>query len=100
MDLTLLQPTNWGAGWTYSEVDGVYYRSQAPWPSQGTDVVLTRTDLTGFGDEPANWQAATVSRLQRSGHAASLGQLRQQRPPIFAALMPLSTQKAPWKYAG
>ena len=61
MDLTLLQPTNWGAGWTYGEVDGVYYRSQAPWPSQGTDVVLTRTNLNGFGDEPANWQAATVT---------------------------------------
>ncbi len=61
MDLTLLQPTNWGTGWTYSEVDGVYYRSQAPWPSQGTDVVLTRADLNGFGDEPANWQAATVT---------------------------------------
>lgn len=61
MDLTLLQPTSWGAGWTYGEVDGVYYRSQAPWPSQGADVVLTRTNLSGFGDEPANWQANAVA---------------------------------------
>ncbi len=60
MDLMLLQPTNWGPGWTYGEVDGVYYRSQAPWPSQGTDVVLTRINLNGFGDEPANWQATSL----------------------------------------
>jgi hypothetical protein len=42
-------------------VDGVHYRSQAPWPSQGADVVLTRTNLTGFGNEPANWQATSLA---------------------------------------
>jgi hypothetical protein len=61
VDLTLLQPTTWGAHWAYGEADGVYYRSQAPWPSQGTDVVLARTNLTGYGDEPANWQAIGAS---------------------------------------
>ena len=60
MDLTLLQPTKWGERWAYAEVDGVYYRSQAPWPSQGTDIILTRTNLAGFGDEPSNWQASAM----------------------------------------
>lgn len=61
MDLSLLQPTKWGAGLGYGEVDGVYYRSQGPWPSQGPNLVLVRTMLDGFGDEPANWQATSVS---------------------------------------
>ena len=61
MDLTLLQPTTWGASWGYGEVDGVYYRSNTPWPSQGADIVLAGTNLAGFGDEPANWQATGVT---------------------------------------
>ena len=26
----------------------------------GSDIVLTRTNLAGFGDEPSNWQASAV----------------------------------------
>jgi hypothetical protein len=65
----LLQPLQWGAGLGYGEVDGVYYRSQGPWPSQGPNVVLSRALPAGFGDEPANWQATSVTG------ASSLGAL-------------------------
>jgi hypothetical protein len=61
MDLRLLQQAPWGGGWSFAEVDRVEYRSQAPWPSQGAGVVLARNDLQGFGAEPANWRAVTLT---------------------------------------
>jgi hypothetical protein len=60
MDLTLLQPTPWGNGWSFAQVDSVEYRAQAPWPSQGAGAVLVRNDLQGFGAEPSNWRTVML----------------------------------------
>jgi hypothetical protein len=61
MDLALLQPVAWGMSGAFAQLDGVSYRSTAPWPPQVTGVVLTRIDPAGFGDEPRNWQASSVT---------------------------------------
>jgi hypothetical protein len=66
-DLVVMQPIPWGTAGAFAELDGVHYRSQAPWPPQVTGIVLTRTDLTGFGDEPRNWQVTTTTESGNLG---------------------------------
>ena len=44
----------------YLRVDKVNYSDVAPWPTQadGAGMSLQRRDRLGFGNDPANWQAA------------------------------------------
>ncbi len=61
LNLTLLQPVDWGGGWSYAVVDSVRYRPAAGWPQlAGGATGLTRSELSGFGSEPAFWQAAAL----------------------------------------
>lgn len=61
MSISLAQPTPWGDGVAAGELDHVYYRNETPWPNVATDVVLNRTNLTGFGSEPSNWQGVVAA---------------------------------------
>ncbi len=62
-DLMLLMLTRWNGNWAFGEVDGVRYRNQPPWPLLAPNLVLRRIALDGFGDEPANWQAAPANQV-------------------------------------
>ncbi|HXJ55028.1 MAG TPA: lamin tail domain-containing protein [Verrucomicrobiae bacterium] len=45
---------------SYREVDAVRYNDKAPWPvaADGSGPSLQRKVLTGYGNDPANWEAA------------------------------------------
>lgn len=47
----------------FMECEKIYYKNQAPWPAgtNATGLSLTRINSAEFGNDPANWKAATSS---------------------------------------
>jgi hypothetical protein len=70
MELALAQPTIWGNGLAAGVLDQVHYYNEAPWPYRTADAVLSRTALSGFGSEPANWRSLPGSSFSAPDGAA------------------------------
>lgn len=48
----------------YLQIDRINYYDTAPWPQVDAGVALLRTSLQGYGNDPANWQAASAPSPQ------------------------------------
>ena len=81
----------------YILVDQVDYKPTAPWPeaAAGTGAYLERINPAGYGNDPANWRAATTTQAPVLLQAERLANGRLRLTVIGARLAPLRLESSP-----